>query len=202
MLEDVDSQREWQYFLSIEEDLAATFSFVEPCCANESTYSTEYAKILLAAASATDTVLKRLCVSLDSSSEVSCEQGYRKKLVSDYGLPFSHVEVIPLGRGLGNHPWQNWTAQNPHTPDWWTAYNKVKHHFDRYFDMANLGNAYRAVSGLLIALVFLYRNEGIMRLSPAPKFLTIVGGVDVRRDIMCDTANTVLTIKASLPEHP
>ena len=51
---------EWDYFLSIEEDFIRTIPFVEPREGNFDTYSTQYAKILLAAASETDTVLKRL----------------------------------------------------------------------------------------------------------------------------------------------
>lgn len=51
---------EWDCLLSIEEDFMDTFQYVEPCETNMDVHSIRFAKILLAAASETDTVLKRL----------------------------------------------------------------------------------------------------------------------------------------------
>lgn len=60
---------EWNYFPTIEEDFIKTIPFVEPSKDNFDTYSTQYAKILLAAASETDTILKRLCKAIDPMGE-------------------------------------------------------------------------------------------------------------------------------------
>ena len=178
-----------------------TFQYVEPCEVNIHVHSTQFAKILLSAASETDTVLKRLCSTMDDSSVARCEQGYRNELVLRHGLAFSDAKVRTMRYGLEIRPWQNWSVHDPKTPRWWTAYNKVKHHLDTNYRDANLRNAFRALSGLFVALVFFYQKAGVVRLDPAPRLLTIDGGVETRRDIMIETAGAVLTIKDNLPKH-
>ena len=51
----------WDYFLSLEEDLLRSVRFVEPVEDNFGTYSTEFAGVILGAASEVDVVLKLLC---------------------------------------------------------------------------------------------------------------------------------------------
>ncbi len=53
--------RYWQYFVSLEDDPAATARFVEPAPANMACHSVEFARILLAAGSEVDMVGKALC---------------------------------------------------------------------------------------------------------------------------------------------
>lgn len=192
---------EWDYFLTIEEDLINTFSYVEPCEENMNVYSTRFANILLSSASETDTVLKRLCAVLDDTSDAKNEPMYRRELVLKHGLRFSEVMVQTMRYSLRVCPWENWSAPNPETPKWWTAYNNVKHHLDTNYSDANLGNAFRALSGLFVVLVMYYRAIGKKYLDPAPRFLIIENGIDTKRDIMVKTAGTVLTIRDNLPAY-
>ena len=183
---------EWDYFLSIEEDFMDTFQYVEPCEMNMDVHSIRFAKILLAAASETDTVLKRLCKTLDGGCSARSEQGYRNELILRHGLPFSKVKVVATRYCLEMRPCQNWAAANPKTPYWWTAYNKVKHQLDANCCDASLRNAFRSLCGLFAALLFPYEAEGVEVVDPAPKLLMIGSGIPVRNDMMIGTAQRVL----------
>lgn len=172
-----------------------TFQYVEPCEKNMEVHSIRFAKILLAAASETDTVLKRLCKVLDRGCCVRSEQGYRSELVLRHGLPFSKVRVVATRYCLEMRPWQNWSAANPKTPYWWTAYNNVKHQLDDCYRDASMRNAFKSLCGLFVALLFLYRAEDIDMVDPAPKLLMIGSGIPVRNDMMVGTAQRVLIIE-------
>lgn len=101
---------EWDYFLSIEEDFIRTIPFVEPREGNFDTYSTQYAKILLAAASETDTVLKRLCKTIDPSCRKKSEQGYREFLVKGKRVPLLNAKAKSLRFGLSSTPWASYDS--------------------------------------------------------------------------------------------
>ena len=69
--------------------------------------------------------------------------------------------------GLELCPWSNW--QNNKKPDWWDAYNNVKHDRHKKYSDANLKNVLNSVAGLLVLVLHLYQKfakEG--SLSPNP----------------------------------
>lgn len=191
---------EWDYFLSIEEDFIGTIPFVELCSANASTYSTQYAKILLAAASETDTVLKHLCKAIDRDCGVNNEQGYRQFLVKDRKFPLHAVKVAPLRFEFPSVPWNTYVFDNPKTPEWWTAYNKLKHHLDEGFCEATLRNSFDAICGLFASLLFLYEQKGLTVLSPAPRLIDIGEGFRIKRTRLMRTEETALLFINNLSE--
>lgn len=191
---------EWDYFLSIEEDFIRTIPFVEPREGNFDTYSTQYAKILLAAASETDTVLKRLCKTIDPSCRKKSEQGYREFLVKGKRVPLLNAKAKSLRFGLSSTPWASYDFDNPQTPEWWTAYNKVKHHLDEGFRRATLRNTFDAMCGLFVSLLFLYETEGLLQLSPAPRLLDVEEGFRAKRTRLISTEETALLLIANLPD--
>jgi hypothetical protein len=54
-------------------------------------------------------------------------------------------------------------------PDWWRAYNEVKHHRHERYNSANLKNALNAVADLFLIALFHYNEEAISgQLMPNP----------------------------------
>jgi hypothetical protein len=52
-------------------------------------------------------------------------------------------------------PWESWTNENP--PDWWTSYNKVKHHRNEHFGRASLQHTIESVAAVYV--LNLYWNQ-------------------------------------------
>jgi hypothetical protein len=59
--------RYWQHFLALEADFTSTARYVEFSVSNFSTFSIEYAKLLLAIGSEVDVLCKVICERIDSS---------------------------------------------------------------------------------------------------------------------------------------
>ncbi|WP_125917031.1 hypothetical protein [Hymenobacter coccineus] len=151
-----DYNHQWSYYLAIESQLENTSRYVEFTQSNSLTYSIEFARILLSAASETDVVLKEFCKILNPTANADKEPQYRKVVQDHY--PGMIDEVIHMTRfSIDLQPWSNWGSDNK-TPDWWTANNKVKHHRNTDFAKANLKNAMHAVGALHILLVHYYKR--------------------------------------------
>jgi hypothetical protein len=54
-------------------------------------------------------------------------------------------------------PWNEWLQDK--NPDWWRAYNDVKHKRHDYFADANLKNTLNAVAGLFVVVWYLHHEE-------------------------------------------
>lgn len=150
----------WQYFLSIESDLDDCSRYVEFAKPNYKTYSVQFARIIMAAASEFDTVAKLLCQHIYpdySSCKNKNIQSYFTTINSKYPNFTQHETMIPL-YGLECKPWDGWNATI--SPDWWSkGYNQIKHQRDMHFDQANLENAIYAVCGLLTGLLYFYEAK-------------------------------------------
>ncbi len=147
----------WNYFLALEKDLENLSRYVEFCQSNFKCYSLEMVRILFAAASEVDVVAKQLCQKLNSGSTADNIHQYRNEIKTVYpNLPNFKVTIPRFGLDLT--PWSNF-KQNIGVPDWWTAYNKVKHHRDTDFNKASLKNVLNAVSGLFVITLYFYKEK-------------------------------------------
>jgi hypothetical protein len=156
MLSFGDYNHHWSYYLAIENQLAGTARFVEFSDRNKETYSIEFARILLAAASEIDVIAKQLCKLLDDNSDMKSIFQYQSIL--NVHLPNITQEAIRINRyNIALQPWENFALPNM-PPTWWTAYNKVKHHRHTNFEDANLKNAMHAVGALHILVVYFYKT--------------------------------------------
>ncbi len=54
---------------------------------------------------------------------------------------------------LNCKPFSNW-SNTEENPDWWAAYNKVKHHRNSFFAEANQKNTLNSVGALLICNIY------------------------------------------------
>lgn len=142
----------WNYFLTLVEELKQISNFIEFDQANYSTYSSELSKVLMAASSEVDVVLKHVCGLLNPKKKHKNIDDYRKTITAL--IPdFSEEQVfIPL-HGLRLTPWTNWSDNT--SPDWWRAYNNVKHERSIYYSEASLKNALNAIGALYVCLFYL-----------------------------------------------
>jgi len=167
---DKESLLHYNYFLALEEDLEKVSRFIEFDKANLSTYSIEFAHLLLASSSEVDVILKQLCKLLDESKKPRNIDDYRS--IIKEALPF-HIlddfihETVYIPRyNLNFIPWEKWEGDN--NPYWWQSYNAVKHERNLHFSKANLQNVLNSLGGLLIVVVFYNwiknRKENILKM--------------------------------------
>lgn len=147
----------WNYFLALEEDVVRLSRYLELTTDNFDCYSVELARILFAAASEVDVVAKQLCRKQDANSKADNMHSYRKEISP--ACPEIAIAQVHLPKfGLSLNPWEQWSQQR--NPLWWKAYNNVKHERHVHFSEASLKHSLNAVSGLLVVLLYFYREEG------------------------------------------
>ncbi len=134
----------WNFFLALEKDLEVLSRYIEFTETNFTCYSLEISKILFSAASEVDVVAKQLCVKITPTSSASNINQYRDEIRTVY--PSLQSFKVTIHRfGLELTPWSNWRDVTG-VPDWWTAYNKVKHHRNTDYHRGNLKNCARGTS--------------------------------------------------------
>lgn len=158
----------WQYFLILESDLADTARYVEFSESNFTTYSPEFAKILLAACSEIDVLCKQLCQKLNPDADRGNIHAYRA-CISPI-CPLHEEEVLLRRYDLDRRPWSEW--EHGSNPGWWTSYNNVKHHRDSHYEDANLENTIDAVAALFVLVLYVHKAESSnARLEPYPRIV-------------------------------
>jgi len=164
----IESQKlsHWNFFLAVEEDLHQLSRFIEFTADNFETHSLELARILFAASAEVDVVSQQLCEQLVVGCHASNMNEYRKLLAEHLPVLGEVTTAIPR-HGLTFQPWTN--LQGTSAPDWWRAYNEVKHQRHEMYKSANLRNALNAVAGLFLITLFLYNKEATSaQLKPNP----------------------------------
>ncbi len=157
--------KHWNYFLSIEEDVAEVSRWVEFDKANFSCFSIQLARLLMVASAECDVIAKRLSADINEGAKAQSINRYREIIVERYPkFPESKVEIPQFGLELT--PWLNW-RETKCPPLWWSANNKVKHHRNDEFNKATLENTLNSVAGLFVLLTAYYgRRE--RSVTPAP----------------------------------
>lgn len=167
-IREFESPLHWRYFLALEEDMVSLSRYIEFTSDNFGTYSTELSSILLGAGSEVDVVAKQVCKTINSKTKANHIGHYGAQIQAAFPV-VGQFELTMPRFGLVLRPWDSWSGKSRKSPDWWRAYNDVKHSRHTHYHAANLKNALNAVGGLLILTLFLYRQlatEG--RLSPNP----------------------------------
>jgi len=146
----------WHYFLSLEQDFIKTTDYVEVSGNNYDTYSIRYLQLILSICSEIDAVLKLLCYGVTPTHKVKNPNmdNYRKIVMNKY--PNFYTLMIPINRfEIAIDPWREWKQDK--NPEWWHAYNDLKHERDQYLYKANLKNSLYSLTGLFGALLYLYK---------------------------------------------
>jgi hypothetical protein len=160
----------WEFFLSIEDELAQTTRYVEFNDDHLNVYSIAFSRILLASASEVDIVAKEMCRIIGPPKVPERIKDYRPIVLARFPN-FPTMEVIIPRHTMSQKPWEEWAVGK--SPTWWTAYHKVKHQRGKHFKLATLQNALGATMGLLCMLLYYYRLifVGGVLIDPPPKLL-------------------------------
>jgi hypothetical protein len=159
----------WSYYFSLEDDLIQTGRYVEICEDNFDAFSIQYTRLILAAGSEVDVVAKMVCAQTDPAAKAKNINDYRLLLTTR--LPAIPKIVIGIQwNALRLRPWESWGPPTPKSPEWWTAYNEIKH--DRLINSkkGNLKNTIESIAGLYCLVLHLNEQKNHQR--PA-RFLRI-----------------------------
>lgn len=121
----------WNYYQQLENDFFLCTPYCEIDGDNNATYSIKYLQLLLSICSEIDTICKVFCKEIDEKIDVdSCGiQEYIEVLPKRYPT-FAKENVSFTGMEYRiMQPWKS--IEKGYPPNWWTAYNKVKHHRDK-----------------------------------------------------------------------
>ena len=163
----------WNYYLELEEQLIQTKRFVDFDISNYKTFSIEYLKLLQATCSEIDVVAKIIAEKFEPSFSKLDNKNIQKwgYVIQKYFKEIQHNKVCFLN-DFYITPWRNWGYEQykdkknsirykllngAETPQWWTAYNKVKHERTSHYQngktnycRANLENLISAMAALFI----------------------------------------------------
>jgi hypothetical protein len=194
-------------YLGIEEELELAFRYVIPAADNAGTYSFKFAEIIRAAANAYEILCKSLYARFYNDQD---ELNIFNYLALDRFLRLARqrvAHVVAIGSFASlpevSQPFiklaswdQNSVVNQIHIPDWWTAYNKVKHTNQGLQRHATLANATAVVAALFLVIEAVY-GRGVLS-----------GGFwDIPRDKPRNVAITMMTRWTRLfawlyDEHP
>jgi hypothetical protein len=144
----------WEFFLSIEDELAQTTRYVEFNEDHLKVYSIAFSRILLASASEVDVVTKEMCRIIGPAKEAERMNEYRPIILERFPN-FPTMEIKIPRHTITMKPWQAWAGGK--NPPWWAAYNQVKHKRSAHYNEATLQNALGATMGLMCVLLYFYR---------------------------------------------
>jgi len=145
-----ESSLHWNYFLALEQDLEKVARYIEFNEDNYNTYSIELAHLLLAIGSEVDVLMKALCKVIDPDVQRKDIGSYRYAIQSKSSDFMEIVCQIPKYGMMSISPWEAWEDNSSSNPEWWDAYNDVKHKRSENFGKANLKNVLNAISALYI----------------------------------------------------
>ena len=147
----------------IEQDLELLFEYIEPCDANNETYSHRTFELMLRASTEFEANCKGILLA-NGYSPVNKNGKSRlsdKWNINDYwrinkALKLSDYKVIlrawhPNPRSL--EPFRDWHGTTSYQIlKWYKAYNEAKHNRDKKFERSNFENTIQAIAGLLCVL--------------------------------------------------
>ncbi len=145
----------WNYYLSLELDLANTSRYIEPT-GQEDTHSFEFAKIIILACTEIESVMKIICAELTNSEKGNIGE-YKATILTRFPkIVTARVTISRLGKDIV--PFDGWDSG---PLSWWDAYTLVKHKRGTEFGNASYKNAVYALSALYILIFYLAKMNGI-----------------------------------------
>lgn len=146
----------WNYYLTLEGDLADTSRYIEPA-GQENVYSFEFAKLLILSCTEIESVFKIICKEIVGQQVEGNIAKYKEVILKKYPkITEATVTVNRLGKNI--EPFATWSSG---TLTWWSAYQEVKHYRGGYFNKATYINAVTAIAALYILIFYLGKITGI-----------------------------------------
>lgn len=161
----------WDYYLVLERDFLETERYVSfdlgdnylydgkrvTDFGNSKIYSNEYVKQYQAICSEIDVIMKTICFELGNINANNMVSGYTPTILNEWKQ--IRLQKVKM-KNIELQPFVNWKADPYKAPDWWPAYNKVKHERVDNFKKANLKNVINALAGLYVLESYLARHIG------------------------------------------
>ncbi len=140
----------------LKRDLWELFEFVEPCPANQGTFSHRSFELLLRACTEVESNFKTV---LRANGHKVDSLTMRRYSDLDGPMKLSAYEVSCVGFNLPSfRPFASFADVNPklRSPVWYRAYNDAKHDRVNNFPSASMENVVQALGGLYVALTAQY----------------------------------------------
>lgn len=150
----------WNYYRQLENDFFLCVPYCEIDVDNDKAYSIKYLQLLLSICSEIDTICKVFCKEINGKIDIdNCGiQEYMDVLPKRYPT-FAKEEVSFMGVGYRTmQPWKS--IEKGYPPNWWVAYNKVKHHRDKVengkinYKLANQKNVADSLAALYVLVEY------------------------------------------------
>lgn len=148
----IDLDSIWNYYLSIETDLASTSQFIEPR-GQENVFSFEFFKILILSCTEVEAVFKDLCMEKTGKKGGNISE-YKETILTHFPrIIYAKVYISRWGKAI--FPFEGWDSGKL---KWWDAYNAIKHNRNDNFHDATYQNAVYALSALYILILYLSKT--------------------------------------------
>jgi len=155
----------WKNYILLEKEFSETLEYITLDVDNYNVYSSRYIKLLLQIGSEIDINAKLFCKQYNAQSQAKKIDHYRNEITSnEVDFCNTKVDIIQHCNILSFMPWESWNRGI--NPNWWTAYNKVKHErfqtgniggaTKEYYKFANLEYTLLALGGLYQLLIYRY----------------------------------------------
>ena len=151
-------------YINIEKELRSIFNFIEPDGKNKNAFSFELYSLLLRACTEVELNCKQIMEANGATPQgrfftmADYTKLEKSSLLSKYTVIFPNwrqrnltSQQLEYIRKKGC-PFVNFDTSIGKSPDWYEAYNKVKHNQEENLEMASLENCINAVAGVLILL--------------------------------------------------
>lgn len=151
-------------YISIEKELRSIFDFIEPDEKNKEAFSFELYSLLLRACTEVELNCKQIMEANGATPQGSFFTMADYKKLEKSSLLSKYIVTFPnwRHRNATSHkleytkkefcPFSNFDMSIGKSPDWYEAYNKVKHNREENLEKANLENCMNAVAGILVLL--------------------------------------------------
>ena len=136
----------------LKRDLRKLFEYIEPVPANATTFSHRTFEILLRACTEVEAHCKQI---LEANEQLKDEENIKRYSDLEGPMRLSEYEIICIESEFSAlKPFASFTKvkRDERSPDWYRAYNKVKHHRSANFPEATLLGAVNAVAAVHILL--------------------------------------------------
>ncbi len=142
----------WNYYLTIEQELAKTSRYVEPM-GQEQVYSFEFARIIIVSCVEAESLLKAICnLKAPNPEEPYGNIGQYKKAMLEIIPEITDAKVFVRRYRKNIYPFGEWRDSSL---SWWDAYNCIKHNRKSSIAMANYINAVTSVAAVYILNFYL-----------------------------------------------
>ena len=160
-------------YINIEKELRSIFNYIEPDQRNVSTFSFELYSLLLRACTEVELNCKEIMEANGATPQgrYFTMADYKKleqsSLLSKYIVEYNGWRQVNATTQELEYvtkqffPFKNFDPSINREPDWYEAYNKVKHNREENLEKANLENCMNAVAGILVLLYSQFGSQCI-----------------------------------------